>query len=406
MAETVIIVGMSTVLVVLLSAAVLLARYYLLPTGTAAIRLNGTQVLDANEGETLLRTLATSNILLPAACGGRGSCGQCRVTVVSGGGDILPTERSLINRRDASNGVRLACMLTIRGNLEVRIPDDLLVAERITCRVISNENVTTYLKELVLELPGGRDMRFDAGQYVLLEAPPGRTRFADFAIPETFRSAWQRDHLFDLEVERLESTQRAYSIASPPQERGTLRLVVRIATPPPGHPQVPPGLVSSYLFGLTAGDAVAVAGPFGEFGARDSDAEMILIGGGAGIAPLRAIVHDQLESRGTKRRMSLWYGARNRNEICFADEFDALAARHENFSWHVALSDRNADPSWDGPRGLIHAVVRDNCLAEHDAPEDAEYYLCGPPLMSSAVLAMLEDFGVEADSILFDDFGL
>jgi Na+-transporting NADH:ubiquinone oxidoreductase subunit F len=406
MSEGVIIVAISTVMVLLLSCLVLAARRWLAPVGSAEITLNGRQRMTVARGDKLLWALAANDVLLPAACGGRGSCGQCRVTVVSGGGEILPTERTLIKRRDAAAGVRLACLLTVRRDLAIRVPDSLLAVRRFTCAVRSNTNVTTYLKELVLELPDGLDLPFEAGDYVVLEAPPGRSRFADFDIPETYREAWRQSGLFDLEAERRVREVRAYSIASPPLEKGVLRLVVRIATPPAGAPAgTPPGCVSSFIFGLRPGDTVALSGPFGEFHARDTDAEMILIGGGAGIAPLRAILLDQLIGKRSQRRISLWYGARDRSEICFAGEFQALADRHDNFTWHAALSNSDADADWSGPRGFIHAVVRDEYLGKHPAPEDAEYYLCGPPLMSSAVVAMLEDLGVEADSILFDDFG-
>lgn len=406
MGETVIIVGISTTIVLLLSSIVLLARHFLVPSGTAEITLNGQRSLQVARGEKLLDALAYNNVLLPAACGGRGSCGQCRVTVIAGGGEILPTERNLISRREAASGTRLACMVNVRDNLAIRVADELLEARQSLGRVRSNHNVSTYLKEIVLELPEGKGLGHEAGDYVLIEAPPGKTRFADFAIPEEYREVWQRDGLFALEAEREVAEKRAYSIASAPQEAGTIRLIVRIALPPANaSARTPPGLVSSFLFSLAAGDTVEMSGPFGEFHARDSAAEMVLIGGGAGIAPLRAILQDQLVGQKTARRISLWYGARDKADICLADEFEALAREYENFSWHVALSDRKADPGWSGPRGFIHAVVRDTYLANHPAPEDAEYYLCGPPLMSSAVVAMLEDFGVEADSILFDNFG-
>lgn len=406
MTETLIIVAISTLMVLALSSLVLLARYWLAPSGNADITLNGKQIVTVPQGEKLLRALAINNVLLPAACGGRGSCGQCRVIVTQGGGEILPTERSLITRREAANGARLACMVTVRGELAVRVPDDLLDARRVECRVRSNHNVTTYLKEVVLELPDAVEFDYEAGDYVLVDAPAGRSCFSDFAIPDTYRIAWERAGLFQLEVERHTTEQRAYSIANAPHESRLIRLVVRIATPPASAPAgTPPGRVSSFIFGLVAGDAVSISGPFGEFHARDSNLEMVLIGGGAGIAPLRAILQDQLEGKRTGRRISLWYGCRDSNDICFADELDALAAEYSNFSWHVALSDRSADPDWNGRRGFIHSVVRDDFLAKHPAPEDAEYYLCGPPVMSSAVLAMLEDLGVATENIMFDDFG-
>ncbi|MCB1845407.1 MAG: NADH:ubiquinone reductase (Na(+)-transporting) subunit F, partial [Halioglobus sp.] len=351
MAEIAIIVGLLTAMVLLLSSMVLLARHWLAPSGTAEIALNGQRTLRVTEGQKLLGVLAYNDVLLPAACGGRGSCGQCRVIVVDGGGEILPTERSLISRREAANGARLACMVTVRGKLSVRVPDELLEARRLQGRVRSNHNVSTYMKELVLELPEDGGFAHEAGDYVLVEAPPGKTHFSMFAIPAAYIETWRRDDLFDLAVERNIAEQRAYSIANAPQEQGIIRLVVRIALPPASAAAgTPPGLVSSYLFGLSTGDTVTLSGPFGKFHARESDAEMVLIGGGAGIAPLRAILNDQLLGRDGKRRISLWYGARDKNDICFADEFGRLTKQHDNFSWHVALSDRNADPDWSGSR--------------------------------------------------------
>lgn len=406
MVEAAFIAVISTLSVMLLSGLVLASRHWLVPGGTVDLTVNGRQHLAAARGDKLLNALAANDVLLAAACGGRGTCGQCRVTVVAGGGPILPIERSLITRGEAAAGERLACQVPLHENLSIRLPDSILDARRLTCRVLSNRNVTTYLKELVLGMPEDADFSFEAGDYILLEAPAGRSRFVDFAIEEPYRDAWQQSGMFDCEVERRQNESRAYSLAGPPQETGTLRLVVRIAMPPPGSPRgTPPGMVSSYIFGLGEGDAVTISGPFGEFHARDTDNEMLLIGGGAGIAPLRSILLDQLRGRQSARRISLWYGARNRDEICFAGEFEALAAAHDNFTWQVALSDPGVDEDWDGPRGFIHAVLRDQYLADHPAPENAEYYLCGPPLMSSAVVAMLEDLGVEADSILFDDFG-
>lgn len=394
-----------TLVVVVLSVLVLVARRQLIPEVSVDVLVNEQQHVTGRSGDRLLWALADHGIYLPAACGGRGSCGQCRVVVSRGGGGLLPTEATHVTRLDAAKGVRLACMVTLREALSVRVPPDLLEAKRWQSRVLSNRSLTTYLKELVLEFPDELELAFEAGDYVLLEAPAGRVRYADFDIDAEYRSEWQHHGLFDLVAEIDMPTSRAYSLANHAGER-QLKLVVRIAIPPPhGPPGCLPGKVSSYVFGLRPGDLVTLSGPFGEFHARASGREMILIGGGAGIAPLRAIILDQLLDRHADRRISFWYGARNPRELCYEEEFQKLADDHENFSYHVALSDPDVGPEWDGPRGLIHKVVLREYLRSHPRPEDAEYYLCGPPLMSSAVLAMLEDLGVDRDSVIFDDFG-
>lgn len=405
MAEILAAVLVSTAIVLSLSLLVLAARRWLVPAGSAAVVVNGRREFAAARGEKLLWALAANGVQLPAACGGRGSCGQCRVVVTSGGGPLLPTESNHLSRRDTAAGARLACMVTVRDDLEVRVPDAALESRRWAGTVRSNRSITTFLREIVIQLPAGESMSSRAGEYVTVEAPPGTTRFADFDLPPAVREAWRRAGLTGLAVTRDAPEVRAYSMANPPQQDDSVTLVVRIATPPASAPQAPPGKVSSWLFGLAAGDDVALAGPFGDFHARDPAAEMVLIGGGAGIAPLRAIILDQLAGRGTRVPISFWYGARNEDEICYRDEFDALAAAHENFSWHVALSDPKIRDGWDGYRGFIHTVVHDHYLAAHPRPEAADYYLCGPPLMASAVVAVLQDVGVEEDHVFFDDFG-
>jgi Na+-transporting NADH:ubiquinone oxidoreductase subunit F len=388
-----------------LSLLVLAARQWLVPAGTASVLVNGRKTLQVSCGDKLLWALAANGVQLPAACGGRGSCGQCRLIVASGGGPMLPTERNHLSRRDAAAGARLACMVTVRRDLEVRVPDSALESRRWAGTVRSSRSITTYLREIVIALPEGESMTSEAGDYVTVEAPPGTTRFDSFDLPPGVREAWSHAGLTGLSVTRAEPTVRAYSMANPPQQSDIVTLVVRIATPPASAPHAPPGKVSSWMFGLRPGDAIALAGPFGEFHARESDSEMVLIGGGAGIAPLRAIILDQLAGRRTARRISFWYGARNEEELCYREEFDGLAERFDNFSWHVALSDRTVDPGWSGYRGFIHTVVHDHYLAGHPRPEAAEYYLCGPPLMASAVVAVLQDLGVEEDHVFFDDFG-
>lgn len=389
--------------VVALALLVLAARHWLAPSGRVEVLLNGRTRLDVAAGDRLLWALAEQAVYLPAACGGRGTCGQCRVVVERGAEALLPTEVAHIGRRDAARGVRLACMTVVRDALAISVPEDLLAARRWRCRVESNRSITTFLKELVLAMPDGQRIEFEAGDYVLLEATPHRVRFADFDIPAQYRDDWRRYQLMGLESVSAETLVRAYSLANAPSDAGRIVLVVRIATPPPGAPGTPPGVVSSFVFGLRPGDSVAISGPFGTFHARDTEKDMVLIAGGAGIAPIRSLVLDQLE-RSTGRKLGLWYGVRNVKELCYHEELTALAAAHDNFTYMAALSERAPD-DWPGPTGFIHDVVRARYLAPHPAPEEAEYYLCGPPVMSAAVLQTLDDFGVEPDNIFFDDFG-
>jgi Na+-transporting NADH:ubiquinone oxidoreductase subunit F len=395
-----------TAIVMALVAIVLLAHRLLMPSGRVSIVINGKRTLRASAGKRLLWELAAQHIYLPAACGGRGTCGQCRISVTGDVRPLLPTEAAHVDRRQAAQGIRLACMLTLQDDMEIRVPDDVLDVQRWTCSVVSNRNLTTFLKELVLALPDGETIEFEAGDYVLLEAPPHRLKFSDFHIDPEYRKEWERYQLFALRSEVRETTLRAYSLANHPLENRNITLVVRIATPPHAAPPgTPPGQVSSYVFSLKPDDRATVSGPFGEFHARDTDREMVLIAGGAGIAPMRSIIFDQLLRVRTTRKISFWYGARNLQEICYEEDFDRLAERYENFSWHIALSAPRQDDAWTGPTGLIHNVAYQDYLRDHPAPEEGEYYLCGPPLMSAAARQMLEDLGVESDSIFFDDFG-
>jgi Na+-transporting NADH:ubiquinone oxidoreductase subunit F len=395
-----------TTIVVVLTVIVLFARRLLVPSGEASILINDGRSLTVPVGDKLLWTLAGQGVLLPAACGGRGSCGQCRLVVERGGGEPLLTESAQINRRDLNKHVRLACQVTVREDLAIFLPEEVLEARQWTCRVRSNHNLSTFLTELVLEVVDHDEFEFEAGAYVLLEAPPGRTQFADFDIEDEYRAAWEASHLFDLEACRDEKTVRAYSLANDPSERGVVTLVIRIALPPADAPPgTPPGRVSSFVFSLRPGDTVTISGPFGTFHARESDREMVFIGGGAGIGPLRAIIRDQLLHQRSGRKITFFYGARALRDLCYREEFDALASRFDNFDWHVALSAPRREDDWSGPTGFIHAVAHDEYLEKHPSPEEAEYYVCGPPVMSDAVLAMLEDLGVDRESILLDDFG-
>jgi Na+-transporting NADH:ubiquinone oxidoreductase subunit F len=404
--QIIIAIAVFTLIVLLLVAIVLIAHAWLVPSGTARITVNGLREIDTRMGDRLLSALSAQGIFLPAACGGRGTCGQCKVIITSGARDLLATEAVHIHSREAAAGTRLACMLTVRGNLDIRVPTTVLEARQWQCKVQSTRSVTTFLKELVLVLPEGEHIQFEAGEYILLEAPPCKLSFADFDIDPEYRAEWQRYRLLELRSEIEEPTVRAYSLANPPAENDRIKLIVRIATPPHNAPaETPPGKVSSFVFSLKPGDTVRVSGPFGDFHAHESDKEMIFIAGGAGLAPMHSMICDQLSRVGTNRKMTFWYGARNMRELCYTDEFDALAASHANFSWNVALSEPVAGSPWTGHRGFIHSIVYEQYLKNHPAPEEAEYYLCGPPLMSAAVMHMLEDLGVENENIYFDDFG-
>jgi Na+-transporting NADH:ubiquinone oxidoreductase subunit F len=394
-----------TAIVLLLVGVILLARARLVATGNVTLTLNGEKNLPVPVGLKLLNALADARVFVPSACGGGGTCGQCRVKVHAGGGDILATETTHITKREAAAGERLACQVVVKQDMQIEVPPEVFGVKKLECRVRSNDSVSTFIKELVLELPQDAQLDFRAGGYIQIECPPHTVKYADFDIPEKFRSDWDRHNLWRFVSETRQSVTRAYSMANYPGEKGIVMLNVRIAPPPPSIPDAPPGVMSSFIFGLKAGDQVTISGPYGEFFARDTDAEMVFVGGGAGMAPMRAHIFDQLKRLDTQRRMSFWYGARSRREIFYQEDFDRLQREHPNFEWHVGLSDPQPDDNWDGYRGFIHEVLLMHYLSYHPAPEDCEYYLCGPPMMNTAVIKMLEDLGVERDNILLDDFG-
>lgn len=401
-----------TAIIAVLAAAVLVVRIRVSARTPVQIRVNGQRHLETSSGDTLLATLSDAGIHLPSACGGRGTCGQCRVTLKQGGGEPLPVEGNHISHQDSLRGVRLACMVKVRENIDLTVPSGILSARQWQCRVIANRSLSTYLTELSLELPADQPMAFQAGDYLMVQAPASRIDFNRFEISDEYRQEWERNDLFRHSVEIPQPTRRAYSLANAPHDSGALTLVVRIALPPASAPEgTPPGMVSSYIFSLRPGDLVSVSGPFGEFHASGTSKDMVLIGGGAGIAPLRAIIRDQLLGRSradgnaADRTIFFFYGSRNLRELVYADEFRELAARFSNFHYEVALSSPEPVDHWSGPTGLVHNLVFERYLKDHPAPERAEYYLCGPPLMSSAVLALLEDSGVDRESIFYDDFG-
>ncbi len=395
-----------TLIVLSLCVVILLARARLVASGDIEIVVNEERTLHSAAGGKLLGALSDAGLFISSACGGQGTCGQCRVQVLEGGGTLLPTEASLINKREAREHIRLACQVAVKQNMKVQVPDEVFGVKKWQCKVKSNRNVATFIKELVLELPAGEELDFRAGGYIQIECPPHQVKFRDFDIDEKYRSEWDRYDLWQYESTCTEPTLRAYSMANYPAENNIVMLNVRIATPPPGdHGNIPPGVMSSYIFGLKPGDDVTISGPYGEFFAKDTDAEMVFVGGGAGMAPMRSHIFDQLKRLHSKRKITFWYGARSLREMFYVNDFDTLAAEHDNFDWHVALSEPLPEDNWTGYTGFIHQVLFEHYLRNHPAPEDCEYYLCGPPVMNSAVIQMLEEQGVEPDNIMLDDFG-
>jgi len=356
-------------------------------------------------GKTLLSSLLENDILIPCACGGKGTCGTCKVTVDEGGGDILPTELSLVTRRERLDGVRLSCQLKVKQDLKIRIPEEVFNIRKYDATVVSNRNVATFIKELVLQLDEGQSIDFEAGAYMQIDIPEFRASFSDFEVADQYRSTWQKFDLLDLVATADEPANRAYSLANPPSERGLLKFTIRIATPPPGAADAPPGVGSSYVFNLKPGDRVVLSGPYGDFFAKKTEREMCFIGGGAGMAPMRSHIRNQLLDVGTDRIITFWYGARSRQEMFYHEEFTDLARRFDNFTYTVALSDPQPEDNWDGPIGFIHQVAYDRYLKDHPDPDEIEYYLCGPPMMIDAVMKMLDSLGVEKEMIAFDDFG-
>ena len=395
-----------TGIILLLVFVILFFRSKLVSTGTVEITVNEERVVKAPVGSKLLNALADASLFVPSACGGGGTCGQCRVKVISGGGTILPTETSAINKREAAEGQRLSCQVVVKQPMEIHVPEEVFGVRKWTCKVRSNHNVATFIKELVLELPEGEDVPFRAGGYIQIECPPHLVKFKDFVVEEKYRDDWDRYDLWKLESRVEEPLMRAYSMASYPGEKGIVMLNVRIATPPPGAgDDVPPGKMSSFIFNLKPGDDVVISGPYGEFFAKETDNEMVFIGGGAGMAPMRSHIFDQLIRLHSTRKMTFWYGARSLREMFYVEEFNKLAEENDNFEWHIGLSEPLPEDNWTGYTGFIHNVIYENYLKDHPAPEDCEYYLCGPPMMNSAVIKMLQDLGVDDEHIMLDDFG-
>jgi Na+-transporting NADH:ubiquinone oxidoreductase subunit F len=397
--------------IVVLTLVVMAAETRLKPKGKVKITINGDpdKAIETEAGGTLLSTLSNAGVMLPSACGGGGTCGVCKCQITAGGGDILPTEQSHINYRESKEDWRLSCQVKVREDMEIVVPDEVFSIDKWDCEVITNESVATYIREFTLKLPEGENLDFQSGGYIQIEVPRFEADFKNFAIEDEFLEEWTRLGVLDLHTKNVETVSRAYSMANHPAEGNIVMLNIRIATPPVDRAKrafmdVMPGVASSYVYGRKVGDTVTISGPYGEFFMQETDREMCYIGGGAGMAPLRSHIFHLFHTLKTGRKVSYWYGARSRREVFYEDHFRRIEKEFPNFSFHIALSEPLPEDNWDGPVGFIHQVVLEHHLDDHEAPEDVEYYLCGPPLMLNAVRKMLDDLGVEPEMIRFDEF--
>ena len=390
----------------------------LLPSGPVKILINEEKEIEVNSGSTLLSTLGDNKVFLPSACGGGGTCVQCKCIVSEGGGEILPTEKPHFSRKEIKEGWRLGCQVKVKENMNIHVPEEVFGIKKYEAKVVRNYNVASFIKEFVVEIP--EEMNYKAGGYIQIEIPKCEVDYSNIDItshpdehpddPEKFKLEWDKFGLWNLKMKNDESVERAYSMASYPAEGKEIMLNVRIATPPWDRGKnswmdVNPGIASSYIFDKKPGDTVTISGPYGEFFINESDAEMLYVGGGAGMAPMRSHIFDQFRRIKTKRKVTFWYGARSKREMFYVDDFDMIQRENENFTWHCALSDALPEDNWEGYTGFIHQVLLDEYLKNHPAPEDCEYYLCGPPIMNKCVIDMLLSLGVERDDIMLDDFG-
>ncbi|MBK7792841.1 MAG: NADH:ubiquinone reductase (Na(+)-transporting) subunit F [Betaproteobacteria bacterium] len=400
-------VVMFTAVILLLVAILLAAKRKLVAHGDVSILINDdpAKALKTPAGGTLLETLSNNHIFIPSACGGKGACGVCEVIVKEGGGDLLPTETGFISRGEAKRGCRLACQVKVKNDMKIEIAPEIFDVRKWKCKVVSNRNVATFIKELKLVLPEGEEVPFRAGGYVQLECPAHSIDFKTFDIDPEYRDTWDKFDLWRFKSVLAEPIERAYSMANYPLEKGQLLFTIRIAFPPDYRTDIPPGIMSSYVFNLKPGDELTVSGPFGEFFARDTDKEMCFVGGGAGMAPMRSHIFDQLKRLHSKRKMTFWYGARSMREAFYVEEFEQLQKENPNFEWHLALSEPLPEDNWTGATGFIHNVLLEQYLKNHPAPEDIEYYMCGPGVMNKAVINMLLSLGVDRENIMLDDFG-
>jgi len=398
-------------LVILLLVVILLyAREKLTPSGDVKLQINDRE-MRVSPGTNLLFTLSSNGIYLPSACGGGGTCGMCKCQILEGGGSILPTETGFFTRKEQLNHWRLGCQVKVRQDMVIKLPEAVLGIRKWECEVISNRNVATFIKEFVVKLPEGEELNFEPGGYIQIDVPKYEAKFTDFSIEEQFRDDWDKYKMWDLKVKNTEETFRAYSMANYPAEKNLIKLNIRIATPPWDNQKkefmkVPPGICSTYIFSRKPGDKVVISGPYGEFHIKNTNAEMVYIGGGAGMAPLRSHIFHLFKTLKTTRKVSYWYGARSLREVFYMDEFREIEKNFPNFTFHLALSEPLPEDNWQGLKGNIHQVLLDNYLSKHDTPEDIEYYFCGPPVMNNAVVKMLNDLGVPKENISFDDFGI
>ncbi|MEX0867684.1 MAG: NADH:ubiquinone reductase (Na(+)-transporting) subunit F [Pirellulales bacterium] len=406
MNEIILGVAMFTTVVLSLVVVILIAKSKLVASGKIHLSVNEQKEFDVPAGGKLLGALSDNGIFVGSACGGGGTCALCVVKVLEGGGDILPTEKAHINRREAKEGYRLSCQVAVKQDMKIEVPPEVFETKKWQCKVRSNNNVATFIKELVLELPEGEEVAFKAGGYIQIEVPPHTVNYKDFIVEDRFREDWDKFDLWRYVSKVEEPVFRAYSMANYPGEEGIIMLNVRVASPPPRAPEgTPPGKVSSYIFNLQPGDEVTISGPYGEFFIKDTENEMVYIGGGAGMAPLRSHIFELFKRRKTNRKVSYWYGGRSKRELFYVDQFRAIEQDFPNFQFQIALSEPLPEDNWDGYVGFIHQVLLENYLKNHPSPEDIEYYICGPPMMNAAVFKMLDDLGVEKENIAYDDFG-
>lgn len=398
-------------LILVLVGMLLFAKNKLTPKGEVKININeGEKELVVNPGSTLLNSLSNSKIFLPSACGGKGSCGMCKCQVSSGAGSILPTETGFFSYKEQQNDWRLACQVKVKENIDMHVPEEVMGIKKWECEVVSNKNVATFIKEFVVKLPEGENLKFKSGGYIQIDVPKIDVDYKDMIIEDKFKGDWEKFKMFDLKMKNPEATYRAYSMANHPAEGNIIMLNIRIATPPidrakGGFMGVNPGICSSYIFSRKAGDKVTISGPYGEFFLRETNNEMMFIGGGAGMAPMRSHIFNLFKTMKTDRKVTFWYGARSLKEVFYKQDFDEIAAEFPNFTWHLALSEPQPEDNWTGLTGFIHQVIYDNYLKTHDSPEDIEYYLCGPPMMTSAATKMLYDLGVMDENVMYDNFG-
>lgn len=396
--------------IITLVGLLLFARDKLTPKGDVELQINDRKIT-VSPGSNLLFTLSSNNIFLPSACGGGGTCGMCKCQVIEGGGSILPTETGFFTRKEQLNYWSLGCQVKVREPMKIKIPESILGIKKWECEVVSNRNVSTFIKEFVVKLPEGEVLEFEPGGYIQIDVPHYEVKFSDFDIQEHFRTDWDYYKMWDLGIRNKTETFRAYSMANYPAEKNLIKLNIRIATPPWDNAKnkfmnVPPGICSSYIFSRKPGDKVMISGPYGEFHIKNTDSEMIYIGGGAGMAPLRSHIFHLFKTLKTTRKVSYWYGARSLREVFYEDEFRAIEKEFPNFTFNLALSEPLPQDNWTGYKGFIHQVLYDNYLSKLDEPEDVEYYFCGPPMMNNAVVEMLDNLGIPAENISFDDFGI